>query len=214
MKRNKTPRNHKAVLDDGLSPTVLNEFRTLQQLDPKNNKEIIEAANRLSMAAREDEDRRLTGSDFRAFSLVAHDLVGRTLTRVLDKGRPVREAHSYITGVSVERDQIRLDALTIDVFNMIGADRGIINYQLGIHRSFLALRGTDIYVRGERVYIDSPEAFAAFNVKFRAIAEAVDPKLVPALRINPKKTKFKYGRPPKASTSQRKKDYFYTGIPL
>jgi len=208
MSKNKTTRNNKAVPDDGLSPNVLNEFRTLQQLDPKNNKEIIEAANRLSMAAREDEDRRLTGCNFRAFSLVAHDLVGRTLTRVLTKGRPEREVHSYITGVSVERDVIKLDALTIDAFNMLGAIRGITNYQLGIHNSFLTLRGTDIYVRGERVYIDSPEAFAEFNVKLRAIAEAVDEKLVPALRINPKKTKFKYGRPPKASTRQRKINEF------
>ena len=209
MSKNKTTCNHKAVLDDGLSPNVLNEFRTLQQLDPKNNKEIIEAANRVSMAAREDEDMRLTGCDFRAFSLVAHDLVGRTLTRVLDTGRPAREAHSYITGVSVERDQIRLDALTIDAFNMLGAIRGIVNYQLGIHREFLTLRGTDMYVRGKRVYIDSPEAFAEFNVKFRAIAEAVDEKLVPALRIKPKKTKFKYGRPPKTSTRQRKTNDFH-----
>lgn len=208
MKRNKTTCNHKAVLDDGLSPSVLDEFRTLQQLDPKNNKEIIEAANRLSMAAREDEDRRLTGCDFRAFSLVAHDLVGRTLTRVLDKGRPVREAHSYITGVSVERDQIRLDVLTIDAFNMLGAVRGIVDYQIVIHRSFLSLRGTDIYVRGSRVYIDSPEAFAEFNVKFRAIAEAVDAKLVSMLRIKPKKTRFKYGRPAKASARQEKKPDF------
>ena len=204
MSKNKTTCNNKAVPDDGLSPNVLNEFRTLQQLDPKNNKEIIEAANRLSMAAREDEDERLTGCDFRAFSLVAHDLVGRTLTRVLTKGRPEREAHSYITGVSVERDVIRLDALTIDAFNMLGAIRGITNYQLGIHRSFFTLRGTDMYVRGERVYIDSPEAFAEFNVKLRAIAEAVDEKLVPMLRINPKKTKFKYGRPPKPSGRSRK----------
>lgn len=203
MNRNKTTCNHKAVLDDGLSPTVLNEFRTLQQLNPKNNKEIIEAANRVSMAAREDEDWRLTGCDFRAFSLAAHDLVGRTFTRVLDKGRPVRDMHCYITGVSVDRDQIRLDALAIDTINMLGVVRGIVDYQIVIHRSYLTLRGTDIYVRGDRVYIDSPEAFAEFNAKFRAIAGAVDAKLVPMLRIKPKKTKFKYGRPARARQDKK-----------
>ena len=209
-----TRQTEKAANVDGLSPDVLNEFKNIQKMEPKSNEEIIRAVERLSMTAREAEDARRYGSDFRAFSAVARDLVGRVITRTLDRGRPSRLAHSYVTGVEVIGQDISLTTLTVDSIDMLGKVRAVIPCRLGILHDDFSLRGNDIYIRGSQAFVDMPEGFAELNTKLREIAEAVNIALVPGLKIEPRKTKFKYGRPPKTSTRQRKKDYFYKGIQL
>lgn len=188
----------------GLSQEVLDEFKNIQKMNPKSNEEIIRAVERLSMTAREAEDARRYGSDFRAFSSVAHDLVGRVITRNLDHGRPARLAHSYITGVDAKADVIILKTLTVDAINMLGVVRGLIPCDIGIHRDTFSLRGNDIYLRGNQAFVDMPEGIAELNSKLRKIAEAVNADLVPGFVIKQKTTKFKYGRPPKSSGRSRK----------
>ena len=185
----KYPSKSKPAKVSGLTPDVLNEFRRLQQLDPKTDTEIIEATNRLNQVAREADDKARAGSDFRKFMRVAKDLEHRTITRYFKPGHPT---HSYVYRVEKSPDGgIYLHTLTAMQISFLGG-RGVTYARLAVGRD-VSIRGKELYFRSFLATIDTPEAFEEFRKHAELVSNAFSGTTPWKFSIEPKKTKFPYG---------------------
>ena len=185
----KYPTKNKPAKGSGLTPAVLDEFRRLQQLDPKTDQEIIEATNSLNQIAREADDKARSGSDFKKFMRVAHDLEHRTITRYIKPGHPI---HSYVYHVEKAPDGgVYLHTLTAATFSALG-NRGVTRARLAVGRD-VSIRGKELYFRSYLATIDVPEAFVEFKEYAEVMSKAFSGKTPWEYSIEPKKTKFPYG---------------------
>lgn len=187
--RKKYPSKSRPAKVSGLTPDVLDEFRRLQQLDPKTDTEIIEATNRLNQVAREADDKARAGSDFKKFIRVAQDLEHRTITRYFKPGHPT---HSYVYRVEKSPDGgVYLHTLTAMPVSYMGA-RGVTYARLAVGRD-VSIQGKKLYFRSFLASIDVPEAFEEFRKYVELMSTAFSDKTPWKYSIEPKKTKFPYG---------------------
>lgn len=185
----KYPTKSKPDKVSGLTPDVLDEFRRLQQLDPKTDTEIIEATNRLNQVAREADDKARADSDFKKFMRVARDLEHRTITRYIRPGHPM---HSYVYRVEKTPDGgVYLYTLTAMAVSALG-NRGVTPTRLAVGRE-VSIHGKELYFRSFLATIDAPEAFAEFREFAELISNTFSDKTPWKYSIKPKKTKFPYG---------------------
>lgn len=197
----KYPTKNKPDKVSGLTPAVLDEFRRLQQLDPKTDQEIIEATNSLNQVAREADDKARAGSDFKKFMRVARDLEHRTITRYIKPGHPI---HSYVYHVEKAPDGgVYLHTLTAVTFSALG-NRGVTRARLAVGKD-VSIRGKELYFRSYLATIDAPEAFAEFKEYAEVMSKAFSGKTPWEYSIEPKKTKFPYG-----SATPESRDAFQT----
>lgn len=197
----KYPTKNKPANVSGLTPAVLDEFRRLQQLDPKTDEEIIEATNSLNQVAREADDKARAGSDFKKFMRVVRDLEHRTITRYMKPGHPI---HSYVYLVEKAPDGgVYLHTLTAVTFSALG-NRGVTRARLAVGRE-VSIRGKELYFRSYLATIDAPEAFAEFKEYAEVMSKAFSDKTPWKYSIEPKKTKFPYG-----SATPESRDAFQT----
>ena len=197
----KYPTKSKPGKVSGLTPDVLDEFRRLQQMNPKTDEEIIEATNRLNQVAREADDKVRAGADFKKFVRVARDLEHRTITRYIKPGHPI---HSYVYRVEKAPDGgVYLYTLTAMRFSALG-NRGVTPARLAVGRD-VSIHGKELYFRSFLATIDAPEAFTEFKEYAELMSNAFSDKTPWKYSIEPKKTKFPYG-----SATSESRDAFPT----
>lgn len=165
-------------------------IKKIQKKKFASRDEVIEFAEELRDVAVQETEGERNHAEFAKFIKVAHDLVGRTIT----KGFGDRKMHIVVTSVEVTRDTARIDGFAIGQLLPFNTTLGILPVKRWVlSENKLSFDKKLLYWDNYRCHIDTPESFSDINDTLSKLGQAFFGKADQSPVITPKKTKFPYG---------------------